>query len=287
MPDINAQEIIEYYEQCQVDYEIVWHLKNHMCMHYGYWDETTPNLRAALKNMNAQLAQFADVQPGWHVLDAGCGVGGSSIFLAGKYNCRTTGITLSEKQAATATQNAAISGVADRSAFQQANYLQTDFPDNHFDLVWGMESVCYAHDKYDFLKEAFRILKPGGRVVIADFFHNDVRKGTADWQILDKWTKTWAIKEYAGVSGFEDDLKRAGFTALRKKDTTQNVLKSIKRLYYSFFPGLVVTYTGQALGMRTKVQTANTWSTYYQHKAYTKGLWKYMFYTGIKPDSQQ
>ena len=148
-PELNTQEIINYYDHCQVDYELVWHLKTKMCMHYGYWDDTTSTLREALVNMNKRVAAFAQVQKGDYVLDAGCGVGGSSIFLAKTLNCITKGITLSEKQVNTCRDNAAKHNVTHQCTFEVQNYLATDFADNTFDIVWAIESVCYAFDKAD------------------------------------------------------------------------------------------------------------------------------------------
>lgn len=281
-PEINEQEIISYYNHAQVDYEIVWHLKQKMCMHYGYWDETTPSLKSALSNMNVRVAEFAGVKKNDFVLDAGCGVGGSSIFLAKNFNCKTIGITLAEKQVETCNANAKKHGVENLSSFQKQNYLSTNFADNTFDIVWGIESVCYAYDKIDFLKEAYRVLKPGGRFVVADFFSNSVNENSADEILMKKWTETWAIKNYADVNEFWEKMSIAGFTDCSKKDVTQNVIKSIRRLYLSFFPGLPATYIGQAIGLRNKIQTANTWSTYYQYKAYKKDLWRYMFFSGKK-----
>lgn len=282
-PEINEADIVSYYDNCQIDYEIVWHLKSHMCMHYGYWDATTKNLRTALNNMNLQVAEFAKIKTGMHILDAGCGVGGSSIFLAKNFSCKTIGITLSDKQVNTCTLNAINHQVAQLSTFQKQNYLKTNFEDNTFDVVWGVESVCYAFDKVDFLKEAFRILKPGGKLIVADFFSSNVAEGSTDAQLMNKWTSTWAIKSYADVDEFWKKMTLVGFENCEKKDVTNNVVKSIRRLYYSFFPGLPITYISQFFGFRNKVQTANTWSTYYQYKAFKKGLWKYMFYTAQKP----
>jgi len=276
-------EIISYYDECQVDYEIVWHLKSHMSMHYGYYYPETKRLRQALINLNIELAKFGTIKPQDHILDAGCGVGGASIFLAKNYNAKTIGITLSEKQVESARQNAQLNNVDTQCTFEVQDYLHTHFADNTFDVVWAVESSCYAPDKIDFLKEAFRILKPGGKLVVADFFNNDVIPDIANDTLMKKWVKTWAIHSYAGVNEFFQKMEIAGFTDRKQKDVTRNVLPTIKRLYAASKIGLPVTYIGMALGMRNKRQTLNTWSSYYQYKAYKKNLWKYMFYTAVKP----
>lgn len=281
--EINETEIVRYYENCQIDYELVWHLDSMMCMHYGYWDESTSILKHALNNMNKQLALFGNLQKGQRVLDAGCGVGGSSFFLAKTFGCPTEGITLSEKQVEVCKANAKKLGLQESCNFSKQNYLNTDFPDNSFDVVWGMESVCYAWDKKDFLEEAFRVLKPGGTLVIADFFSTPFKPESKEADLMKKWTDTWAIKSYAGIEEFWEKMDGAGFVDRQRKDVTPNVVKSIIRLYYSFFPGWIVTNISQLFGFRNKTQTANTWSTYYQYKAYKKKLWRYYFYTATKP----
>lgn len=277
------QEIIAYYEECQVDYEIVWHLKSHMSMHYGYYYPDTKRLREALINLNIELAKFGDIQKNAIILDAGCGVGGSSIFLAKQYNAITKGITLSEKQVGVSIENAKKNGVSDQCSFEVQNYLHTSFPDNTFDIVWAVESSCYAPEKLDFLREAFRILKPGGKVIVADFFNNDYIPNVDQDPLMKKWVSTWAIQSYAGVDEFYEKISLAGFENAQMKDVTKPVAPTIRRLYQASLIGLPVTYVGMLLGLRNKRQTANTWSTYYQYQAYKKNLWKYMFYVGTKP----
>ncbi|GMQ24656.1 27-O-demethylrifamycin SV methyltransferase [Algoriphagus sp. oki45] len=281
--EINEAEIVRYYENCQVDYELLWKLDRIMCMHYGYWDESTTSLSHALLNMNKQLAEFGSLKKGQRVLDAGCGVGGSSFFIAKTYGSQTEGITLSDKQVEACKSNALKQGLQDSCNFSKQNYLSTEFPDNSFDVVWGMESVCYAWDKKDFLKEAYRVLKPGGTLVVADFFSNPLSPNSKEAELMKKWTDTWAIKAYAGIEEFWEKMEDTGFVQRQRKDVTPSVVKSIKRLYYMFFPGLVSTYLLQLLGLRNKTQTANTWSTYYQYKAYQKNLWRYYFFTATKP----
>ena len=95
--EINASEIIRYYEECQPDYALVWQLEEAMSMHYGFWEEDSPHHRAAVDRMNQKVAECAGIRKGHHVLDAGYGIGGSSVFLA-SLGCTIEGITLSQKQ---------------------------------------------------------------------------------------------------------------------------------------------------------------------------------------------
>ena len=283
-PEINAAEIVDYYDHCQVDYALVWQLDEVMCMHYGYWDDTTPHHRAALQKMNEKVAEAARVKAGNYVLDAGCGVGGSSLFLA-SMGCRVEGITLSAKQVETCRDNAARHNMNEKVHFSQQNSLATSFPDNTFDVVWAIESVCYAWDKQDFTKEAFRILKPGGRLVVADFYSMPIAEGSKEEILMQKWTDSWAIKSYAKTREFNTALVNSGFTSVKGDDITENVKPSIRRLYLSFWPGLVVTTISQWLGFRNRIQTKNTWSTYYQYKAHRKDLWRYYIFSAEKPPS--
>lgn len=281
--NINAEEIIRYYDHCQIDYEVVWHLSSKMAMHYGYFDENTKRLRDALTNMNVRLAEFGGITPGAYVLDAGCGVGGSSIFLAKNFDAKTKGITLTPKQVLKSRENAEKHGVSEQCSFEEQNYLSTNFPDNTFDFIWAVESVCYAYDKEDFLREAYRILKPGGTVMVADFYENDAPGIEIDRELMKKWTDTWAIKAYAGVEEFWNKMHKVGFEATERKDISTNILKSIRRLYICAHIGLPITYIAQGIGYRNKVQTANTWSSFYQYKAWDKNYWRYMFFKGTKP----
>lgn len=281
-PQINAGEIIDYYDHCQVDYELVWQLNEVMCMHYGYWNESTPHHRAALQMMNKKVAAAAQLTPGDYILDAGCGVGGPSIFLA-SLGCQVEGITLSAKQVETCRANAARFDLGDRINFSQQNYLATLFKTDTFDVVWAIESVCYAWEKLDFAREAFRVMKPGGRLVVADFFSQPITVGSSESKLMQKWTDSWAIKSYALTDQFQSDLETAGFERVLCDDITENVKPSIRRLYLSFFPGLVTTSVAEWIGLRNKIQTRNTWSTYYQYKTHRKDLWRYCIFSARKP----
>lgn len=276
------EKIVAYYEHCDMDYRLVWHLDTHLCMHYGYWDETTKRLRDALLRMNEKLAELAQLTEKDFVLDAGCGVGGASIFLAKNFNCRVKGITLSAKQVAEAKQNALHNEVSKRVDFATANYCSTGFADGSFDVVWAIESVCYAKQKADFIKEAYRLLKPGGRLVVADFFRKEMAENSEDRKLMKRWTDSWAIDDYEIADKFEMKMKDAGFANVKRMDVTQNIYPSIRRLYFYYYPGVVCDAVLRFFGLRKKIQRENMRSTLYQHETYQRGLWSYNFFYGEK-----
>ena len=285
-PLINEDEIVAYYESCEPDYSLVWRLQEHLCMHYGYWEEDTKSLAEAVTRLNEKLVELGRITGTDRVLDAGCGVGGGALFLARRLGCRVDGITLSAAQVERCRENARRHGVEDLARFDRRNYLATGLDDQSFDVVWAVESVCYAFDKRDFLREAYRLLRPGGRLVLADFFSVKLDgRPRRDRRLMEKWTRSWAIREYAVTEEFERQMLEAGFRDVVVRDVTRSVRRSVRRLFFYYYPGLVYTYLWQLLGWRNRLQTLNTHSTAYQYRAYRRGLWRYNLVAGTRPES--
>src|ERR1051325_1050964 len=131
-----------------------------LAAHAGYWDTHTRNDYEAQANMNRNLAERVDIQPGECILDAGCGMGGSSLWLAENCEAYVFGITVSLKQAQRARKAALQRHLSPYISFSLQDYTSTAFPNETFDVVWAIESVCYAPVKSAFFEEAFRVLRP-------------------------------------------------------------------------------------------------------------------------------
>lgn len=280
---MTSEQVIQYYDLCQTDYELVWHLKSKMAMHYGYWDANTYSLKDALVNMNKYLASQLNVQASDYILDAGCGVGGSSIYLAGQHGCRTMGISLSEKQIQTCRQNAKRYHTEDRCRFEVKDYTRTGFAGGEFDGAWAVESVCHANVKKEFLQETYRLLKPGGRLVIADFFTLNGNSSPGGQQLLQRWAESWAVPFFEREDRFEQDMADCGFTRIKKTNITEAIRPSARRLYYYFFPGWIVGNFLKLTRQRSEVLQKNLWSSYYQYQALKNNLWNYFVFTASKP----
>lgn len=279
---ITEQDIIKYYDSCESDYRLLWHLSDQQAMHYGYWHEDTGLLRDALKNMNAFVFSKLEVRDGDRILDAGCGVGGSVLYAAQHWNCEAWGITLSDNQRSKAVQHSKDRKLLGKALFSVQNYCQTKFEDESFDGVYGIESICHANDKSLFFKEAYRLLKPGAGLVVADFFRTEFSRNHPKNKLITKWAESWAIPDFSYRNQFVADAENAGLEPVSDDHITRHIYKSARRLYYYFFPGLVCHFLLWCIGMRSRVQGKNMWSTYYQYKSLKAGLWEYRVLKFIK-----
>jgi tocopherol O-methyltransferase len=80
----SKKDIERYYDLSEVHYRLHWNLDKSRSLHYGYWDASTKNFHEALLNINKIIAQHAHISKDDVALDAGCGVGGSAIWMAKK-----------------------------------------------------------------------------------------------------------------------------------------------------------------------------------------------------------
>ena len=277
------KRIIEYYKDTENAYKDSWDLNNSLAIHYGYWDEKVKSFPESLLRMNEIMIEAAAIKPTDKVLDAGCGVGGSSIFLATVLGCNVTGITLSERQVQHAKENAAKKNVEGLVNFKAMNYCATDFPDASFDVVWGCESICYADDKEKFIKEAFRLLKPSGRLVVADGFVTDFVNN--ENPIIRQWADGWQVNYLESPERFQNFMQQIGYTDINYRNISKQASNSSRRLYRFYFLARLyllwkkVNFSKPA----TEMQKKNIMACKFQFKGMKKGLWQYGIAVGKKP----
>jgi tocopherol O-methyltransferase len=278
----SKKDIVRYYDLSEVHYRLHWNLDKSRSLHYGYWDASTKNFHEALLNINKIIAQHAGISKEDIALDAGCGVGGSAIWMAKNIGCKVTGISLSERQITLSNASAKNENVDHLVTFLQKDYTDTGFPDNSIDVIWAIESVCYLQDKSEFLKEAYRILKPGGRVVVVDIFKKELLEGKdAEW--MKRLAHGWAIQEHTTRERFEQQLAETGFTIRDIEDASNAIMPSVKRLYTAYFLGYIPTKIYHLFHPNaTELAKKNVDTAWLQYKTLKKDLWKYLIVSAIK-----
>jgi tocopherol O-methyltransferase len=277
LPDVSR--IRAYYDETWLDYRMFWLNPRNRAIHFGYWDKHTHSHGESLLNMNRVLASHIGIRSGQRILDAGCGIGGSAIWLAKTYDVEVVGITPVASQVARARRYAQEQGLADRVSFEEQDYSHTTFPQASFDVIWAMESVCHAPDKQLVLAEARRLLRPGGRLGIVEYMRTSRPHAAVNEALLHSWLSGWAIPDLATAGEFFEWTQALGFQDVQLADITPNVRPSLRRLYrlaMLTWPGAFTLY---ALRLRSETQHGNTRGALDQYRALQRGLWFYALLT--------
>lgn len=173
------------------------------------------------------------------VLDVGCGIGGTSRHLAKSLgpNSKVQGITLSPNQVKRATELAAEQNLPNAS-FQVMNALAMDFPDDTFDLVWACESGEHMPDKKKYVEEMIRVLKPGGRLVIATWCQRSTPPAFTDEDLvnLDYLYKEWAHPYFISIEDYASLVE--GTTSMKEVDTDDWTRQTIASWRHSVWAGV-------------------------------------------------
>ncbi len=223
--------VVSYYRATTADYR-AWSRK--LNMHFGYWrrgispfdrermvDEMTAQVLARLERRGHRLSRLADL---------GCGAGAPAAFvLRARPALRLDGVTLLPEQVELARAAARRDGVGGRAAFHVMDYAATRFPDGAFDGAMAIESSCHAPgaDKRTFVREAARLLAPGGRLVIADGFLKRERPRGLARLAIDAIARNWAVPGFARVDELRRVLAGEGFADIEVEEISWRLAPSV------------------------------------------------------------
>lgn len=274
-------KIINYYDSIDDSYQH-WGCSEIYNMHYGYWDNKTKNHLTSLERINEVVAEKSAISKNDCILDAGCGVGASSIWLAKNFpNSLVIGITLSNKQCKKAEHFASKEGISKQVRFFKQDFNKTDFKKGSFDIVWSIESYCHAHDKQKYLYEMSRILKPGGKIVIADYF---LKKSFNQLNIIQKifikkWISGWAMGNFLTTNEFNTLAHNADFGPVNFTNITENILPSSKEIFKRGRDGYLID---KYIKKQSKLKINHVIACICQYLALRLGAWQYQIVVGVK-----
>ncbi|MEM8646636.1 MAG: methyltransferase domain-containing protein [Pseudomonadota bacterium] len=115
-----------------------------------------------------QLAAGISVSASDHLLDIGSGIGGPARYMAARFGCNVTGIDLTEEFCDVARHLTSAMGLEDQVTIEQGNALAMPFADATFEGAYSMNVSMNIEDKTGFYGEIFRVLKPGGWLVLSE-----------------------------------------------------------------------------------------------------------------------
>ncbi|KAK9806354.1 hypothetical protein WJX72_011230 [[Myrmecia] bisecta] len=237
-------------------------------IHLGWYSDEELARGYKKKDFKQAKLDFVDEMLAWSgaqspktILDVGCGIGGTSRRLAKLFpEAQVKGITLSPNQVKRGTELAKEQGLTNVS-FEVMDALNMEFEEDSFDLVWGCESGEHMPDKKKYVEAMTRVLKPGGRLVIACWcqreemaskpFTEDEKK---DLQFLyDEWAHPFfiSIQEFGRLLQGTGQLEQ-----VETADWTKNTIASWRHSnwvgvwdpWIVVFKGPYIWYKGFAKG---------------------------------------
>jgi len=212
------RRIIEHYDAVSPYYQSLW--GEHI--HHGYWIRGDESKETAQTQLIDHLAQLANIKTGSRILDIGCGFGGSSLYLANRYDAQVTGITISPVQVQMAKEAAAKVNLDVSFLLMDAEEMQFAQP---FDLLWSVESISHYHDPRKFFTSAAKLLKPGGCFALTDWFQKD-NLSAADKKKFIAPIEKGMMVELHRMNDYNDFLISSGLHVIHQQDLTLNCAKS-------------------------------------------------------------
>ncbi len=286
--EVKAQ-VRRYYQATTEDYLKYYQTDWHHHMHFGF-DRDLPkggNPTEHLVRYLAGLAGLGDTGKALPdesplVLDAGCGVGGSAIWLSRELGCRTVGITLVESQARMAREFAR-RGQALRTRFAVNDFQTPAFKEKSFDVIWAVESFDHSPDKAQWVKVMAGLLKPGGRLIIADGFAASPPRDASQAKAYRHFLEGWAVPHLCTFAQMREYGADAGLELSYEEDLSFDVLPhslAIFRFGLLFIPW---RWLKRSLGFSSTEKLGNALATFYQYKTLKAQLWRYGAFCFRKP----
>jgi len=270
----------QLYDGGQGDYDILHALyrsEDNLGMHYGFWETDTKSIWEAQQNENEYVSHKLSLTTSDLVLDAGCGIGGTAIPLAKKYQYHIHGITISEVQVNRATEYAEKIHIDSLVTFSHQDFHHTNFRNDHFNKIYSVESANYANPPRRYLKEMHRILQKSGRLLVVDAYLTKPLDHFSEKErkVLDTFCLAWCIPNPQTVDHWLIEAKKVGFKKIQVEDLLHKILPSapkfgmlaqVMRPFYEI---------GFHLGLLSKVRYDNMVAARLQQELFEQGVLGY------------
>lgn len=166
-------------------------------IHRSLWMPETKSLVDALNTSNALIkSEIESVAPTQaRIADLGCGVGASLFYIYPRLHnpAPALGLTLSPVQARLAQESAKQLGLQDHILFAEGDFTSVPFANESLDAIYSVEAVCHAVEPEKYFKEAGRLLRTGGKLILVDDYKSAHSFNPSEQKWFDAYIKGWYV----------------------------------------------------------------------------------------------
>ena len=252
-------------------------------MHHGFYgidgNIKKENKQAQIDLIN-EVISWANIKNAHHILDAGCGVGGSSRYLSKKFDASVLGLTLSNVQAAAAEKYNKAQGLENKVSIMVKDMLTLDKKDGPFDLIWSLESAEHIPDKKALLHLFNSLLETKGKCVIVTWCISSSYGNLTDKQqdLIQKIEKLYHLPPMISLHEYTILMKEAGFINVHSADWSAAVAPFWNAVIRSAIKWKSIF--GLLRAGTTTIKGA--WAMQYMKKGFREGTIKFIVIQGEK-----
>lgn len=209
--------VADHYDELDPIYRQIW--GEHV--HHGLWRSGQESAEQAVEALSDEVGTRLELgsSRNMQLVDIGCGYGGTARRFAMHHGAEVTGYTLSREQAA---QAPAASGVEIRVG----DWLQNGLPDAAFDGAYAIESSEHMADKPGFFAQAFRVLRPGGRLVVCAWLAAEYAGPIAIRHLLEPICREGRLASMGSRTDYQAMALGAGFRLASYEDVSKQVRRT-------------------------------------------------------------
>lgn len=246
--------------------------------HYGYYPEGVRlSLKKAVKLMSNEVGKELGLPRAAKILDAGCGEGPVSLYLAEKFGYEVTGIDLLETHINIANENKDNIGL-NNVTFKVGDFSDIDYPDNYFDGVCIIEALVHSPDYRITLAEVYRVLKPGGVFVSHNYVMPDKMSPKEEhiFEVVYDGSGMNTLKDFR-LGRMGKIWQAAGFEDIGYYNGIKEITPMMRRLWQlAYLPHHIFQLFGKEEGF------TNTYAGYWMYKL--RHLIRYEMMRSYKPN---
>ena len=197
-------------------------------MHFPIYLKKRMSHKEALSVQSNIIQEYIQEKNVQNILELGCGQGYNTCLLAPKNPAiQFRGIDLTPQNVKRAKEK---SVNLTNTFFDIGNFENLPYEDNHFDLLFAIETLCHAIDRERVLKEAYRVLKPAGIFIVFDGFSKSSKfDDVYTEQARQLLALAFALPKFENLIDWKIPAKQLGFTIKSETDFSKTILPNLKR----------------------------------------------------------